>query len=184
MDSIAPIGVIESIISDCELIFMNMSLPEMSVRLSGAFNQDAENLHSTIKKFRDRGMLVNVGFDGRKAIFDEIAISRAAVLIALMKHGFEGVALQAISRLLNNHDAPTIPDTPQKIGFARVVEGIGLGEPWAFVFHAVSLKAYSGSCQLQSQAPADAPGVLEPHIWTTVDLTKIIRPVLTATKQI
>ena len=156
-----------------------LSLPEIAARIADKTGADPDALHTMLRGYRDKGVISHVDFQGRKAMHDDAAIAKLIVLMSLQGHGFEGVALHSILSLLENHNAPVVPDVPQRVGFRRVVEGIKKGEQWSFLFTATARKTFYGSCRLQD-AVDPRPGeslvdIIGAEVTTQMDLTRLVR---------
>lgn len=156
------------------------SLPEIAETIASRFAVDVDALHRTIRGYRDKGLFHHTEFEGRKALYDDRAFGRVLVSLVLAEHGFEGVALQGILRLIDNHNADSQPDVPERVGFGRVMVGIANGERWVFRFSSNALKAYWGGCRLVGSDDYDAlrdpemPKPIGGFAITEIDLTALI----------
>lgn len=160
------------------------TLPQIAAKIAFESGEEVNALHTAIRGYRDKGAISHSGFEGRKALYDDVALCRIAVLLALQQHGFEGVALQAILRCLDNHHAPIAPNVPTPKGFGRVVAGISSGEAWTFRFSAGSRKMFFGGCKLEGidsydlLQDEDAKTTFGFKVVTAVDLSALLAPLL------
>lgn len=157
------------------------SLPEVAAAIALVTGDDVNEVHSILRGYRDKGAFEHVGFKGRKALYDDAGLARARVLLALQAHGFEGVNLSRIMRLLDNHDADPTPGVMVRVGFGRVVDGIREGEQWVFVFSTDARKMFWGSCRnlANSKDGSDDLRKLQGrHVETRIDLTGLISPLM------
>lgn len=145
------------------------SLPEVAATIAFVTGDDVNEVHSILRGYRDKGAFEHVGFKGRKALYDEAGLAKARILLALQAHGFEGVNLSRIMRLLDNHDE----------GFGRVVDGIREGEQWTFVFSTDARKMFWGRCNIVNGGGAiDLKKLQGRHVETRIDLTGLIAPLM------
>lgn len=157
------------------------SLPEVAATIAHVTGDDVNEIHSILRGYRDKGAFEHVGFKGRKALYDDTGVARARVLLALQAHGFEGVNLNRIMRLLDNHDAASVPGISTRAGFGRVVDGIRDGEQWVFVFSTDARKMFWGSCRSITSSDDgldDLRKLQGRHVETRIDLTGLISPLM------
>ncbi|MBO9122508.1 MULTISPECIES: hypothetical protein [unclassified Rhizobium] len=157
------------------------SLPEVAASIALVTGDDVNELHNILRGYRDKGAFDHVGFKGRKALYDDVGMAKARVLLALQAHGFEGMNLNRIMRLLENCDADPVPGVVSRIGFGRVVDGIRNGEEWSFVFSTDARKMFWGSCRLivrDDDGLDDLKKLQGRHVETKIDLSGLISPLL------